>query len=491
VIAWRAIGLLLLALFGLAVITIATGMSTGGMAEFWPELRVPVLLLAALLVSSLLLLIYMAVMRLRGRDRRDIMRYQLLLPQSDEATREELSAATDAVVQTVRATFFSRMFSGQPWMAIETWHIPPTTDGETGKNLLFLLCERGTRDGVMSALRRVSPNLALGISRTGDGAPMAYDPPKFAPQHVLRVRKSREWILPIAAQKSSGDGSNARSVMASTIRHQQDLGREHWLSCVRICIMPADASVDRLAATRLRRMADQQKNANAAISADVLEAQQGGGGTLSFVEYQAAVEYQGPPLKKEPGFAELQTVCKRLLSAGMSHRSANTLVERQVIVRQRLYRRRWARATPPWLPDQSGATIFFPNELAALIELPALGAEHDLPLGRTTIPYLPAPPGLTRARLLHLPPVPPDTDPDSDDDDAAGSASGAGAPPEASAFAWTQATADSAARAPRPDAPGGHSGHADVTDDDDDVEVLFGELVHPRRARWRRPGRHR
>ena len=488
-IAWRPIGLLLLALFGLAVITIATGMSTGGMAEFWPELRVPVLLFAALLVASLLLLLYMSVMRIRGRDQRDIMRYQLLLPQSDEATREELSAATDAVVQTVRATFFSRMFSGQPWMAIETWHIPPTTDGETGKSLLFLLCERGTRDGVMSALRRVSPNLAFGISRSGDGAPVAYDPPKFAPQHVLRVRKSREWILPIAAQKSSGDGSNARSVMASTIRHQQDLGREHWLSCVRICIMPADASVDRLAATRLRRMADQQKNTNAAISADVLEAQQGGGGTLSFVEYQAAVEYQGPPRKKEPGFAELQTVCKRLLSAGMSHRSANTLVERQVIVRQRLYRRRWARATPPLLPDQSGATIFFPNELAALIELPALGAEHDLPLGRTTIPYLPAPPGLTRARMLRRPPVPPDPNPDSDDDDWPESGGAADAPSREPGFAWTAATADS-----RADAQAGNGHAADAPQDggpqdDGDVEVLYGEVVHPRRPRWRPRGR--
>ena len=174
----------------------------------------------------------------------------------------------------------------------------------------------------------------------------------------------------------------------------------------------------------------------------------------------------------------------------MSHRSANTLVERQVIVRQRLYRRRWARATPPWLPDQSGATIFFPNELAALIELPALGAEHDLPLGRTTIPYLPAPPGLTRARLLHLPPVPPDDDPDDDDEDEpSGSGDGAQRPSDAPAFAWTAASADTDATTPAAAAHGARTAHDAAADDDDDVEVLYGELLHPRRPLWRRRGR--
>lgn len=457
-IAWRSIGLLVGSLLALVLMVVFTGSLTGDMAGLWREIRWAVFALAGVVGLFSLFCVWMTIMRVRGRAAREITRYQLLLSQADEATHEELAAATDALVQAVRATLISRVFSGQPWIAFELWHDPSANTGETGRSVLFLLVEAGSLPRVLSALRRVSPNLTVRHDRD-EGAPIRFSPPDFTPMHVLRVKKARGWELPIASRKGSADGSNARSVSASIVRQQQDLGREGFVSCVRVCIMPADDSVDRRAASRLRRMAQRETNANAAISADILEAQQGGGGTLSFVEFQAAIEYKGPATDRTFDYSERQTLCKQLLGPGMSHRSVNTLVERNVILRQRMYCRRWARATPPLLPDQSGATLMFPNELSALIEFATLAAEHDLPFGRNTIPYLPAPLGLARARMIDMPTVPPDSD------------------------APTQAT-----EAPGPEpGPAAHDPAAQVFDDsdDEDVEVLDGEFVNDQPS-WRR-----
>ena len=43
--------------------------------------------------------------------------------------------------------------------------------------------------------------------------------------------------------------------------------------------------------------------------------------------------------------------------------------------------------TPPVLPDQTGATLWFSGELGLFIELPSLGSEHDLPLAPDESPF--------------------------------------------------------------------------------------------------------
>ena len=117
---------------------------------------------------------------------------------------------------------------------------------------------------------------------------------------------------------------------------------------------------------------------------------------------------QCAPGRQLARYGDLQAICRLLLSPALSMRGVNTFVERQMVIRQRMYRQRWTRATPPVLPDQSGATLWFTGELGLFIELPSLGSEHDLPLARNTVPYLPAPAGLPRGqhRGLPLPPTP-------------------------------------------------------------------------------------
>jgi len=407
VIAWRPLAVLIGSALFLAALVVGAGMMTGldGLREMWAQIRPYAIAAAAIAALGLVGVSAMVVTRLRSRSHRDIARYQLVLGQADEATHDEVAAAAEALVQALRSTLVERVAGGQPWLAIESWHVPPVTPGETGTALLMMLCEPVTVGPALAALRRAYPNLTV-RSDAETGEPRRYDAPRFAAAHVLRVRKARDWVLPVGGSGANTDHSNARSVMATVIRQQQRVGQDGLISCVRWCLLPADESVDALAARRLRRLAESTEHQNSAVSADVAEAQRSGGGALCFVELQSAV--QAAPGREVTRYADLQAVCRLLVSPALSMRGVNTFVERQMVIRQRLYRRRWARATPPVLPDQTGATLWFTGELGMFIELPSLGSEHDLPLLRNTVPYLPAPAALPRGqhRGLALPPTP-------------------------------------------------------------------------------------
>lgn len=406
-IAWRPLAILMGSAVFLAALVVGAGMMTGtdGLREMWIEIRAYVIAAAVLAILAAGTVVATVIARLRARSRRDMARYQLVLGQADEATHDEAAAAAEGLVQALRSTLVERVACGQPWLAIESWHIPPPGPGETGTAVLMVLCEPVTLGPALAALRRAYPNLTVRCDPE-TGEPRRYDPPRFEAAHVLRVRKARDWVLPVGASAGSPDHSNARSVMASVIRQQQRAGQDGLISCVRWCLLPADETVDALAARRLRRLAESTKHHNSAVSADVVEAQRSGGGALCFVELQSAI--QVPPGRQSGRYADLQADCRMLVSAALSMRGVNTFVERQMVVRQGLYQRRWSRATPPVIPDQTGATLWFTGELGLLIELPSLGSEHDLPLSRNTIPYLPAPPGLPRGqhRGLPLPPSP-------------------------------------------------------------------------------------
>lgn len=448
-IAWRPIGILLGSLLGLLLMVLLTGMLTDDLAGTWRDVRQPLLLIVAVFAGLGFAVGVMSLMRIRARAARDLGRYEILLAQADEATGDEVWRTCDTLVKTVRTTLVSRMFSGQPWIAFEIWHDPPREPGETGQATLMLLCEPMMVGRVIGTLRRISPNIS--VRHDDREQPRRHTTPRFTPDHVLRVHKAREWQLPITDPKSGGGRSNARSSMASIMRAQQQLGSEGFASCVRVCVMPAEGSMDRLAARRLRQMADRAGGPNAAVSSDIMQAQKAGGGTISFVEVQAAIQdvvrprparltrserwharwravrrpsswparagarwrqrrARGDVALRQWTFADLQTLCQGLLAPVMSDAAANTLTERFVYARQGLYQRRWARATPPLIPDQDGSTAMWPIELGMLIEPANLASEFDLPIERSCVPNLPAPRGLPRATMLDLPPVPPDDD---------------------------------------------------------------------------------
>jgi hypothetical protein len=395
VLAWLLV-VALLATFGL----VAMGEDLG---DLWADLRLPLAVLGGCLGLLGLLLLGSAAVRMRNRHRRPLVRYQLVLSQADEATFEEVAAGCEQLVQTVRESLTERFIQGQPWLALESWFVPPSRRGETGTAALMLLCEPRVRENAMAALRRAYPDLSLRPDPAcGDGEPLEFAQPGFVPGHVLRVRKTRHWALPIGTALRQYENSNARSTMAGIIRQQQHAGR---LSCVRWCLLPAADQRDSRAAEKLEGLAGRFHNA--ARAGDVQQALQAAGGAMCFLELQAAVERRRVRGRwgrlRAESFSELQNACRQLFSPALSQRGANHLSERLMVFRQPLYRRRWARGEPPLLPDPSGATLVSPRELALLMELPSLGSEHALPLQRNTVPYLPIPTEVPRAGLVDLP----------------------------------------------------------------------------------------
>jgi hypothetical protein len=340
--------------------------------------------------------------RIRQRRVRRVERYQLAISQADEASVEDVATAYEQLVQIVRTTRLRRLYAGQPWLAIESWFVPPRNKGETGVATLMLVCSPEVRESAMAALRHAYPDLAIvgsGIDNNVEALPGL--PDGFIPHHVMRVRKVRSWALPVGTTADQHEASNSHSTMAAIIRQQQQAGR---LSCVRWCLLPAGEGLDSRAPQKLERLQGQRRDA--AIASDVSQASRAAGGAMAFLELQAAVQRRvrepGEPGVRQ-GFMNLHAVCRQLLSPALSQRGANHLRERLMIVRQSLYRRRWLRAEPPLLTDSRRCTLFAPREVAMLMALPSLGSEHALPLQRNTVPHLPIPVEVPRAQVVEMP----------------------------------------------------------------------------------------
>jgi hypothetical protein len=341
---------------------------------------------AATLLAAVLAISAIVLRRWAHRCRRVVRRYRLDLAQADETTFEDAAAACEQLIQVIRTPRLRRVVSGQPWLAIEAWFLPPSSEGETGSAVLALVCEPRAREGALAALRHAYPDLRaddqLGLN-VGE------------PDHVLRVRKARSWALPIGSEALRREGSNQRSTMAAIIRQQQHAALR---SCVRWCVLPAAERQDSRATQRLERVGGSRPGA--ALTNDVAVASRSAGGAMAHLELQAAV-WSGASTGRG-GFMRWQAACRELLAPALSQRGVNHLRERVMVARQLLYRRRWARAEPPFIPDRRLATLVSPRELAALMALPSLGSEHALPFARNTVPYLPVPVEVARARVVDL-----------------------------------------------------------------------------------------
>lgn len=402
----------LLALLGVLIAALvalfAASLAGEDAADLWREIALPLIALGVMCGLLGLAALGAALVRIRNRRRRPLARYQLVLSQADEAPLEGVATAYEQLVQAVRASLAGRVVAGQPWLALESWFLPAQRPGETGTAALMLLCEPGARDRALAALRHAYPDLALRPDPSSDdGAPLEFVQPRFTPGHVMRVRKARSWVLPLGPSRQ--EDSNARSTTAAIIRQQQQARR---LSCVRWCVLPAADRLDSRANDKLART-DRRGHPRAAGAGDVQRALDSAGGAMSFLELQATVEARALPGRRDTrgeSFSELQGACRQLLSPALSQRGPNHLTERLMWARQRLYCRRFARGEPPLLPDPTGSTLVSPRELALLMKLPSLGSEHALPLERNTVPHLPLPTEVARARTVDLPHPPASAD---------------------------------------------------------------------------------
>jgi hypothetical protein len=109
-------------------------------------------------------------------------------------------------------------------------------------------------------------------------------------------------------------------------------------------------------------------------------------------------------LEVQVGSSDRET-CNRIAASLVARRGENHLHRRYMVLRQRLYRRRFPSAYPPLLPPASMRNLVSGPELAHLLELPSARMK-GVPVTRLTIPRMPAPPDAFRASDPHAPAAP-------------------------------------------------------------------------------------
>jgi hypothetical protein len=106
--------------------------------------------------------------------------------------------------------------------------------------------------------------------------------------------------------------------------------------------------------------------------------------------------------------ADSMDACKTVAAAVQSRRGENRLHRRWMIIRQRLYRRRFPQALGPLLPTASLRSLVSAAEAAHLLALPTARMK-GVPVRRLIVPRIPSPPELMRGGQvepgIHLAPA--------------------------------------------------------------------------------------
>jgi hypothetical protein len=129
---------------------------------------------------------------------------------------------------------------------------------------------------------------------------------------------------------------------------------------------------------------------------------------LARAELRSAVEIRHRSmfyLEVQVGASDWET-CNLIAASLLARRGENHLHRRCMVLRQRLYRRRFPTGYPPLVPSPSMRTLVSGAELAHLLELPSARMK-GVPVRRLTIPRMPAPPDAFRATDRRPPTAPP------------------------------------------------------------------------------------
>lgn len=322
----------------------------------------------------------LGVQRARARRRREYARYVLHLSQHDEAKPQDIEDMMEAFGHLVRALPAERARHGQPHIAFELDHAV----GESGELewSLSIRCPPRVAGALDGALSAAYPDARLG--RIGGEAPQPVPCRSAAPGRVLRFRKQRGFLYPLLPA-----ADELASPPLEAIAHAQaSLAAP---STIRFALTPAPSSLEavthRIFRYQENRLARQERwglpegglssTLNRAEMVNASRAQNRG---LFWLECVVA--------------ASSHEACLQLAAAVQARRGENRLHRRWMPVRQNLYRRRFASATPPLLP--SPRSLISAAEAAHLLALPTARMK-GVPVRRVTIPRIPMPPEIFRA----------------------------------------------------------------------------------------------
>lgn len=341
-------------------------------------------------------LIYIVRRRLANRLSRAYDLYEIKLSMHDQTREQDLVAMVEAALNAVREFPEDRGRDGQPYLAFEA-HFGPGPKGEM-EWVLCMRCERTlvqTIDGIISS---AYPDVRVGYEFIGP--PKEIDGVLGVPGHVLRFRKDRAFVYPIVGDLEK-DSSSALETIAQT---QAAVGVP---STVRFQLTPCVLAIERYARERLR----QHEGRLVARDAGVLS-------TFNRTEMSAATAVQDHAwcwLEVQVA-ADSRENANRIAAAVQARRGQNRLHRRWMILREDLYRRRFATAYPPVLPGVTLRSLASSSEVSQLIAFPGARMKN-VPLRRLALPRIPAPPEIGMAVADPTPQLPPDvTPPDAEAD---------------------------------------------------------------------------
>ncbi len=311
--------------------------------------------------------------RLRARRSRVYARFDIEVYRTDNTTAEGVVAMFESLHKRMLRRWWRRLFSGQPSLALEIHH------GSRRSVWLAVSCPAGIESMVETALRTAYPNCRLRL------APQMLATPPV----VLRLKKQTGFVRRVTA--------------LDRFEHEREPPVNRLMMVMGACAEPAFVQLALTPAPVLfeRYAKHVYKRREAHLSRERREHLiMHDRSMVEDAELRGALDVQHRPLF----FADLRVVashrstCERIASELRAVNSENRLVERGTGVRHGLlglYGKRVLRGEGNPLPSFH-RSVYASTELAALWQLPSVDFAA-VPFARTSLPRVPAPPGIARS----------------------------------------------------------------------------------------------
>ena len=324
-----------------------------------------------------------AALRARRRRTRAYALYELHLSTHDQAKAQDLEDMVESIANIVRAWPADRARHGQPHFALELIcsTLEGPGDGQEMEWSINIRCEPSSVVALDGALSAAYPDVRLG--RVHGEQPRPRPGRLREPGYVMRFRKERSFVYSLIA-----DGEQLASSPLEQIARAQIA--QNAPSVVRFQLTPTPSFFEELARRLYRR------HENKLVRRERWGLPEGGlTSTFNRAEMRAAERTQNRSLfwLETVVAADNREVCKAVAAAVQSRRGENRLHRRWMVVREGVYRRRFAIALGPPIP--SFRCLVSAAEVAHLLELPSARMK-GVPVRRITMPRIPAPPEVTR-----------------------------------------------------------------------------------------------
>jgi hypothetical protein len=339
--------------------------------------------LAGLVASLLLGFVALGCRHLSLRRHREYELYELFLSTHDHAKPQDLEDVVEAIANAIRAWPSERLWRGQPSLAFELICdlLGGREDGGELEWSVNVRCAPSVIVALDGALSAAYPDVRIG--RSHGEAPQPRAGRLVTPRHLIRFCKERSFVYPLLAV----DDLLASPPIEQIALAQISAGEP---SVVRFQLTPTPLFFDALARRSYRRherhiLAARHLGATRHVAmlstldrSELISASRTQNRSMFWLEASVA--------------AEQAATCRQIAAVVQARRGENRL--RRIVPATGAQRRRFPRAMTPLIP--SPRALVSAAEVAHLLALPSAQMK-GVPVRRTTVPRIPAPPQALRA----------------------------------------------------------------------------------------------